>query len=273
MLNRYRAGVVDELKIALLGSGSRGNATIVQAGETRVLVDCGFAAKELFRRMELLGIVPGSLTAILVTHEHGDHIRGVGAVARKLDIPVWMTGGTAAAYDCGRLPQLHQIQMHADDAGFEIGALHITPYAVPHDAREPCQYVFRYRNACFGMLTDAGSITPHIVDVLNPCDALLLECNHDTTMLANGPYPYALQQRVGGPWGHLNNRQASELLSRIDKSRLNQLIVAHISEKNNSPAEVRSCILEDHPELVDRLLLASQDDPSGWIELARPVAV
>ncbi len=248
-----------------LGSGSRGNATLIEAGDTRVLLDCGYSARELGARLRPRGIEPDSLSAILVTHEHGDHIRGVGALARRHRLPVWMTRGTWLASDCGELAGLHLF--HAHGAPFTIGALRIQPVAVPHDAREPCQFVFSHGGRRLGILTDTGRITPRIVDAYADLDGLLLESNHCPRMLAEGPYPPALQRRVGGDLGHLNNRQAASLLTQIARESLRHLVIGHISEKNNHPDRVRETLLDTDPKLEQRLTLLRQDRASDWFEL------
>ncbi|MCB1788429.1 MAG: MBL fold metallo-hydrolase [Gammaproteobacteria bacterium] len=252
-------------RFASLGSGSRGNATIVEAGATRVLVDCGYSAREFAARCERLAFDPTGLAAILVTHEHGDHMRGVGAVARRFGVPVWMTHGTWRAADFGTLPQLNLFSGHA--GGFEIGDLSIVPVPVPHDAREPTQFVFEFDGVRLGLLTDLGSITERVVESFDGVDALLLECNHDPVMLANGPYPPNLQARVGGHFGHLNNRQAADFLRRIDHCRLRHLVAAHLSEKNNSPQLAREALLDVSDDLCRCLSLLIQDQASDWFAI------
>jgi len=253
------------VRFACLGSGSQGNAHLIETRHVRVLVDCGFTAKEIERRLDLLQVEPASLDAILVTHEHTDHVRGLGVLARRYRLPVWMTYGTYVGSRCGRLPQLHLID--AQNRCFNIADLEIIPYTVPHDAREPCQFVFKCRQASLGLLTDTGHITPHVLIQLQDCDSLILEFNHDPQMLAAGPYPPSLQARVGGSHGHLNNHQSVELLSRLETARLQQLVAAHLSEKNNSPQRVRETLCDGHPELEDRLSFAAQTAPLGWHEL------
>ena len=253
------------MRFASLGSGSRGNATLVEADGARVLVDCGFPARELERRLALLGVDAESLSALLVTHEHSDHIRGVGAVARRYRLPVWSTAGTYGKGRFGELPRVHIFNTHGER--IRVGGLDILPYPVPHDAREPCQFLFCGDGVRLGMLTDAGCITPHIVDVLRECDGLLLECNHDPRMLREGPYPPHLQARVGGHYGHLSNAQAAELLGEIETSRLRHLLAAHLSEKNNVPALAREALLRAAPAVEERLTVASQDGITPWLEL------
>ncbi len=253
------------MRFASLGSGSRGNATLIEAGGTRVLLDSGFAAREVERRLALLGVEATSLDAILVTHEHQDHIRGVGALARRYQLPVWMTPGTNQCERCGKLPELYLFSSHS--GSFQIGAIEVTPFPIPHDAREPTQFLFSNGSCSLGMLTDAGSWTPHILGLLRSCSALLLECNHDNDMLADGPYPLSLQRRVGGELGHLNNQQAADFVGQLDHGRLRHLVAAHLSEQNNTPELVRESLLTAVPALEDRLSFALQDEVSGWFEV------
>lgn len=253
------------LRFASLGSGSRGNATLVQSQSTCLLVDCGYPAREMAVRCNALGVDPQCLDAILVTHEHGDHIRGVGAVARRFELPVWMTPGTWHASDYGRLDRLHLFGSHVEP--WSIGDIEVTAVAVPHDAREPVQFIFRHAGQTLGLLTDVGSLSAHLLRSYATLDALLLECNHDPGMLANGPYPPRLQARVGGDYGHLANAQSAQLLGAIDHPRLRHLVAAHLSEKNNRPELARAALLDVAPGLGDRLAVLVQDRPSPWFTL------
>jgi len=227
------------MRFASLGSGSRGNATLIEAGATLVMVDCGFSCRETERRLARLGRSPADLAALLVTHEHGDHVRGIAVLARKYRLPVWMTRGTRRRLRDAGLPTVHYLDTHADIA---IDELQIRPYTVPHDACEPCQFTFADGGHSIGLLTDTGRLTRHILDCLAGCDALLLECNHDPGMLATGPYSAALKRRVGGPLGHLSNAQAAALLERLDTSRLQHLVAAHLSDTNNRPALAQAAL-------------------------------
>ncbi|MGH8370481.1 MAG: MBL fold metallo-hydrolase [Gammaproteobacteria bacterium] len=241
------------MRFASLGSGSRGNATLVEADATRVLVDCGFSLSETRARLARLAVEPESITAILVTHEHTDHASGVARLAARFDIPVWSTAGTLTA--CARYG-LDSAQLFSPHDVFTIGALEIMPVAVPHDAREPSQFIFSDGECRFGVLTDTGHITPHIERVFDGCEALLLECNHDTGRLLDGPYPPSLKARVGGSLGHLSNSQAAGLLAVLDLSRLRHLVAAHLSDKNNTPA------------LAQAALAAAAGCEPDWIEVA-----
>jgi phosphoribosyl 1,2-cyclic phosphodiesterase len=223
------------VRFASLGSGSEGNGLVVDSGGTRILIDCGFGVRDTKKRLARLGLSPSSLDAILVTHEHADHIGGVPAFAAKYGIPVWATFGTLAVVS-ERFEGLERVYGFDSHECFAIGALEIQPVTVPHDAREPVQYVIGDGAHRLGVLTDIGTSTAHVEACLSGCDALVLECNHDLGMLANGDYPPSLKQRIASRFGHLHNEAAAELLARIDTSRLVHIIAAHLSRENNTPA-------------------------------------
>ncbi len=252
------------LRFACLGSGSRGNALVVESGTTRLLVDCGFSASETRRRLGRLGLAPDDLTGVLVTHEHGDHIRGVAALARRHGLRVWATHGTARALEAEDLAMTRI----AVDTPFAVDGLQVQPFPVPHDAREPCQFVFSDGHRRLGMLTDTGAVTPHIRRRLADCQALVLECNHDPDMLASGPYPDALKARVGGRFGHLSNAQAGELLAAVAGPRLTHVVAAHLSEKNNTPALARAALGAALGCSSEWIAVAEQDRVLAWRSLA-----
>ncbi|MDQ2078307.1 MBL fold metallo-hydrolase [Marinimicrobium sp. ABcell2] len=251
------------MRFASLGSGSRGNATLVAWDSGALLVDCGFSIRETVARLARLAMTPDQLTAILVTHEHSDHIKGVAPLARRYQLPVYMTPGTYHARDLGELPDLRLIHGYTS---FALEGLRVTPVAVPHDAREPAQFVFDYQERRLGLLTDLGSITPHVEACYQDCDAMILESNHDPVMLASGEYPPALKRRVGGPWGHLSNQQAAGFLERMDCARLRHLVMAHISEKNNSVELARS-VLGPVTAQVQKVTYACQERGFGWLSV------
>jgi phosphoribosyl 1,2-cyclic phosphodiesterase len=253
------------VRFTTLGSGSRGNATLIEYGDFRLLVDSGFGLRELERRLDLLGVRPETIQAILLTHEHGDHARGVAALANRYDVTVWTTPGSWRALGAPDVRRLRLFSGH--DGVVSLGPIQVLPYPVPHDAREPVQFVFECPGGRLGMLTDAGTVTPHIHSILTDCDALILECNHDPELLRRGPYPPSLQHRVGGPFGHLSNRQAASLLDQLPHTGLRQLCLAHISGKNNSADLVTSAIRSVSESLAARAWLALQDDPLPWLEL------
>ncbi|HJV93652.1 MAG TPA: MBL fold metallo-hydrolase, partial [Azonexus sp.] len=222
------------IRFASLGSGSAGNSLLVESGDTCLMLDCGFGLRETVARLARLGRHPADLTGILVTHEHGDHLGGAFRLARKFSLPVWMTHGTWCA---AREPDAGlDLRVIDSDCPRVIGQLEVQPFPVPHDAREPVQYVFSDAAHRLGILTDIGEITPHVREVLSGCDGLVLECNHDAAMLAASSYPLSVKRRIAGRFGHLENSAAAGLLSQIDCSRLQHLVAAHLSERNNLPS-------------------------------------
>jgi phosphoribosyl 1,2-cyclic phosphodiesterase len=247
------------LQFASLGSGSRGNATLIESGNTVVMVDCGFSLAETRRRLARLQRSIDDLAALLVTHEHGDHIRGVARLAAAAGIPVYLTHGTREA--CNDFIANAQIISHDI---IEIDDLQVEPLPVPHDAREPVQFVFSNGDHRLGLLTDTGCSTPHIEQCLSGCDALLLECNHDVDMLMNGRYPPQLKQRVGGRQGHLSNAQAAELLQQLDTGRLQHIVAMHLSEKNNQPSLAQAALAGALSCDTDWIQVAGQDEGFDW---------
>ncbi len=252
------------MRFASLGSGSQGNALVVEAGATRVLLDCGFSARQCEVRLARLGLLPSQIDAILVTHEHADHVAGVFKFARKHGQAVWLSHGTLAALHepAESLSACRVIDSHHP---FAIGDLAIQPYPVPHDAREPVQYVFGEGAQRLGVLTDVGHVTPHIVSILSGCAALFLECNHDTAMLAaNRDYPAVLKRRISGRLGHLNNAAAASLLAQIDSSRLQHVVAAHLSLQNNTAALASAALAAALGCREDWIAVANQADGIAW---------
>jgi len=243
------------MRFASLGSGSQGNCLVVDAGATKLLLDCGLSTRATVARLACLGIAPEAISAVLVTHEHSDHIAGVFKFACRYKIPVYLTRGTQDAAPTGKagLPEFRVID---SDAVFAVGDLAVQPFPVPHDAREPVQYVFSDGAHCLGVLTDCGSITQHIVDMLAACDALVLECNHDPDLLAASAYPAMLKRRIAGNFGHLANDQAALLLRQIRTPGLQHIVAAHLSEHNN------------RPQLATRALAAALNCAETWIGVA-----
>ena len=254
------------MRFASLGSGSEGNGLVVEAGGTRVLVDCGFGIRDAAKRLARIGLEPRDLTAIVVTHEHSDHIGGVPAFAARHGTPVWATFGTLAAV-ADRFEGMTHVYGFDSHERFAIGALEIVPIAVPHDAREPAQYVIGDGRHRVGILTDLGVSTPHVEDCLTGCDALVLECNHDLDMLENGSYPEPLKKRIASRLGHLDNATAAALLARLDTSKLVHIFAAHLSRENNTRELARAALAGALRCAPDWIGIAGQDEGFGWREL------
>jgi len=228
-----------------------------------LLVDCGFSIKETCRRLESADVDPQDIDAILVTHEHGDHIRGVAPFARRYKLPVRASRGTAHYFQDENI-DIELINVHRP---FQIKDIQVEPIPVPHDAREPCQFVFRAGERNLGLLTDVGSITPHIVQSYTACNAILLEFNHDAAMLANSEYPASVKHRIAGHLGHLSNHQSGEFLDQLLPGALRFVVAGHLSESNNSRSEVRAKldqIVNGHPCRFD---VAFQDQATDWYSL------
>ena len=253
------------LHFASLGSGSKGNATLIKSGASLLLIDCGFSIVELKRRMSRLGCGPEDISAILVTHEHSDHVHGVASLSRRFRIPVWMTRGTwVACKDTG----FHSLRYISSHVSFHFdNDLQVNPFPVPHDAREPCQFAFDCGDRRLGLLTDVGRVTPHLVDALGACNALMLECNYDPEMLRLGPYPPSLQRRIDGHYGHLANVQARTLLEKLDTSRLTRLIGMHVSENNNNPELAMAALISGIQQAECKVSIADQQNGFDWLEL------
>jgi phosphoribosyl 1,2-cyclic phosphodiesterase len=249
-----------------LGSGSQGNALVVEIGRTRLLLDCGLGLSDVTMRLARRGLAADDLDAIVVTHEHDDHIGGVTRLAGKHDLPVYLTYGTLTALDAERAP-VAQVTVIDSHASFAIGDIEVRPYPVPHDAREPAQFVFSDGKATLGVLTDTGAATPHIESMLSGLAALVLEFNHDRDMLANGSYPPSLKQRIAGRYGHLDNETAAALLTRVDCSRLQHCIAAHLSQQNNTPELARSAAARALGCTPGWVGVADQRDGFDWRQI------
>lgn len=253
------------MRFASLGSGSEGNALVVEAGASRILLDCGFSAAETVRRLGRLGLEPEAIDAVLVTHEHDDHVGGVARFARRHGIPVYLSHGTRAAAGGDAFEHAVIIDSHET---FAVGDLQVFPYPVPHDAREPTQFVFGDGARRLGVLTDAGSSTPHIEQMLAGVDALVLECNHDRALLLGGDYPERLKQRIAGRYGHLDNDQAAQILASADRSALQHVVAAHLSQRNNRPELARSALARALGCAEEWIGLATQDSGFDWRTIA-----
>lgn len=257
------------MRFCSLGSGSGGNATLIEAGRgtrpTRLLLDCGFPLRELARRLGTRGLACEDLSAVFLSHEHVDHVGCALALAHRHRLPLWMSRGTWHAIGSPDLGD--RLHFARDGEPISVGDLLIEPYTVPHDAREPLQIRIGDGERRLGMLTDAGRITPHLVDRLRDCDALLLECNHDRELLAASAYPAALRARIDGPLGHLSNQAAGELLAALLHGGLQHVVAAHLSERNNRPELALDGLTAACCGAAPPISVADQAAGMTWVDL------
>lgn len=252
------------MRFASLGSGSAGNGLVVHAGRTRLMLDCGFGLNDTVSRLARLQLQPEDLSGIVITHEHTDHIGGAGRFARKFRLPVWLTAGTLRMAQDMEHVDVRVVDSHTP---FTVDDMLLHPFPVPHDAREPVQFVFDNGAKRLGILTDVGCSTTHIETMLAKSDALVLECNHDRTMLEHGGYPMGLKRRVGGRFGHLENSQSAELLGKLKHDKLQCVMAAHISRKNNTPALARRALAQALDCADNEIHVACQSAGFDWINL------
>lgn len=251
------------MRFACLGSGSAGNALLIQAGATVLLLDCGFGPRELGARLARIGMDGCSVDAVVVTHEHSDHSAGAFNFARRQGIPVLLSAGTLACMPRSRHELPDTILLQADRPHV-LGDILLQPFTVPHDAREPLQFVFRDGARALGVLTDLGRSTAHVEQVLSGCDSLVLECNHDEALLQNGPYPAMLKKRITGGFGHLSNIQAAQLLGRLPYAHMRHVVAAHLSESNNRPELAQAALAQAMGCSEDCIDVADQSSGLGW---------
>jgi phosphoribosyl 1,2-cyclic phosphodiesterase len=259
------------LRFASLASGSGGNALVVEARDagsaTCVLIDCGLNLRDTERRLARLGLEPSAIRGILVTHEHGDHAGRVFDFAAAHGVTVHLTYGSLIALEAeGKVIAGVKLSIITSREPFAVGDVEARPFTVPHDAREPVQFVLSDGAARLGVLTDIGVGTPHVVEMLSGLDALVLECNYDRDMLWNGGYPRWLKERIAGPFGHLDNEDSARLLAALDRSRLKHLIGAHLSQQNNKPELARRALARALACDESWVSLATQDDGFDWRE-------
>lgn len=261
------------MRFASLGSGSSGNATLIEAGQGRgktcVMLDCGFSIKQVIKRLERLGYQPSELSALLLTHEHSDHLGSALAFCKKFNIKIIMSWGTAMATKALDYTVNKEIDLMIIEPGvsFDLNSILISPFTVPHDAREPVQYIFSDGSKKLGILTDSGHITPHIEFILQGCTGLMIECNYDSLLLSSGPYPAKLKSRIAGDYGHLANDQAVRLLRKIYHNNLKTVVAAHLSEENNSPSYVRQALSKVLNIEQNEVLVADQMNGINWVSL------
>lgn len=246
---------------ASLGSGSKGNGTLVRIGGEYILVDCGFSTKQAVSRLSRLGVAPGDLSAILVTHEHSDHSGGVAALAYKYAIPVYASYGTLKALEpklVGTVIDSHNVST--------VGEVTVIPVIVPHDTREPTQFVFEHRGMRVGVLSDLGQVTPYVTEKYMGCHGLMMEANHDREMLMRGRYPEKVKRRIASNLGHLSNEQAAAFLDAVANPQL-QVVVGHVSEENNHHDLLEACFAPFRAK-VRTLQFANQQEGVAWVEIA-----
>jgi phosphoribosyl 1,2-cyclic phosphodiesterase len=256
------------LRFASIGSGSKGNCLVAEVGSTRVLLDCGLSPRETERRLARIGLAPADISGILVTHEHDDHAGQAYPFAALHRIPVWLTHGTQAAMaESGKVPGDIDTRTILGRDSFAIGDVQVQPYTVPHDAREPVQFVLSDGAFRLGVLTDIGASTLHVEATLSGCDALVLETNHDLDMIWGGDYPKWLKERITGPFGHLSNLQAERLLGALDRSKLKHVFAAHLSQHNNRPELAREALARAMGCAPDWIEISTQEEGFAWREL------
>ncbi len=257
------------LRFKNLGSGSAGNATLVQAQSgnttTQILIDCGLSMPELSARLALIDLGLTDLDALFITHEHTDHVGHARQFGLRTGKPIWCSQGTQLAsqtQDWGLRPE--QMCCARDGEVIEVGGLEITPFTVPHDAREPLQVCMSDGNVKLGLVTDLGHASAHVLQSLQGCHALILEANHDQDMLRLSKYPSFLKSRISGPLGHLSNQASAQLLQNVMHDQLKTVVAAHLSEKNNTPelvaqafGSVLNCAAHD-------VIIAHQEHGTDW---------
>jgi len=256
------------VRTCLLASGSRGNAVFVESGDTRLLIDAGLSARELSRRLGQIGVSPDSLDAVLVTHEHRDHCQGLGPMARRYSLPVYIHPETLKALgDIGQLPEIREFDTAST---ISLRDLEIDAFPITHDAANTVGFTFTGSDGKIGLATDLGKTTRLVQQRLQHCRVLIVESNHDEEMLLQGPYPWPLKQRVRSTHGHLSNRDAAQLLGDVLWEGLEGVFLAHLSETNNQPQlafrHARD-ILTRQTVCNPQLFVASQAEVSACLRL------
>ena len=256
------------LRFKSLGSGSAGNATLVEARSgtqaAYLLIDCGMSPRQLTLRLQQAGVEPAQLSAIFITHEHSDHIGCAPVFAPRHRIPVWMSRGTHAAIGCPEILD-DLVQFARDGDALDLGAMQVQPFTVPHDAREPLQLLCSDGDRRLGIATDLGHASTHVASMLQHCHALLLEANHDPSMLAASRYPPFLKARVAGDFGHLSNGASAALARLLNHASLGHVLAAHLSERNNRPELAARALSDALGRGVNEVMLASAEHGSTWL--------
>jgi phosphoribosyl 1,2-cyclic phosphodiesterase len=265
------------VSVSVLASGSRGNCALVATSATRILVDAGLSGRETFKRLKALGERTEDISAILITHEHSDHVNGLQRLAKKLNVPVFITAPTRHAWSRavrdaeGVIPELPKSEHFSAGRGFRIGDIEVMPFTIPHDAADPVGFTFRAEGVKVGFATDLGYMPTNVRNHLRGCSVLVMESNHDLEMLRSGPYPWSVKQRVMSRVGHLSNDSLAEFFTNDYDGGAEYLVLAHLSEQNNHPELARTAAekaLGARPGLwSNRVLLASQTEVLPAIRL------
>src|SRR5450432_1641441 len=265
------------VSVSVFASCSRGNSALVQSSTTWILVDAGISCRETFKRMRAAGHDPHSLSAILITHEHSDHVSGLLVLAKKLKVPVFMTGSTHQAWaramrdDDGVRPELACLEVFSSGKSFVVGDITVAPFTIPHDAVDPVGFTFRAEGVKVGIATDLGYMPPSVCDHLRGCDVLVIEANHDLEMLRGGPYPWSVKQRVMSRVGHLSNDSLADFFAQDYDGSAAYVVLAHLSAENNHPEIARQAAEKalgaQQSLLRNRVMLAAQDAPMESIRL------
>lgn len=258
------------MKVTVLGSGSEGNATVVQANGVAILIDAGFSGRDLEQRLEIAGVAPGELAGIVITHDHGDHTRGMGILARRFGIPIYLTEKTLLA--CAALLNGKEcIERYASSQTFRIGPFEIQPFLTVHDAADPVAIAVKHveNGSKLGVATDLGRPTAAVRDALRSCHVLVLEANHDEAMLWNGPYPWSVKQRIASSHGHLSNRASADLARELFHPALASVILAHLSVHCNSGPLARDVVerVLDRKGYSGDIAVAPQERPMETIDV------
>ena len=265
-IQEYERQEADYLSLCVLASGSKGNACYIASNNSAILIDAGLSGKEIERRMQLKGLLSEKLTALIVTHEHSDHIRGIGVLARRFNLPVYINKKThAKAQD--KIGKIEDIRFFESGTGFSINELKIHPFSISHDAQDPVGIKISYKEKAVGIATDLGIATAVVKEYLRGCNLVVVEANHDPVMLANGPYPWPLKQRVKSRVGHLSNEDSIELILEIKTDSLKHIILGHISKENNTPAKALCTVVDRLNGNDINVIVASQDCVSDLIKL------
>jgi phosphoribosyl 1,2-cyclic phosphodiesterase len=265
------------VSVSVLASGSRGNTAIVESSSVRILVDAGISCRETFKRMKSLGRDPHSISAVLITHEHSDHIYGLATLAKKLNVPVFMTGATHQAWarslrdDSGQMPEIAKLEIFCAGRSFQISDITVAPFTIPHDAADPVGFTFRVEGTKIAIATDLGYIPASVRDHLRGCDVLVMESNHDLEMLRAGSYPWSVKQRVMSRVGHLSNESLAEFFAQDYDGAASYILLAHLSEQNNHPEIARQAAEKAlGPQMTllnNRVMLAAQGAPTETVRL------